>query len=79
MCDQTTNTTGQIKASKIKVYAVTSTKRVASLPDVPTAAEAGLAGLRGRRLARPLRAEGHAESGHRQTRRVRSGRRQGPG
>jgi len=43
MCDQTTNTTGQIKAGKIKVYAVTSKKRVPSLPDVPTAAEAGLA------------------------------------
>jgi tripartite-type tricarboxylate transporter receptor subunit TctC len=42
MCDQTTNTTGQIKAGKIKVYAVTSKKRVTSLPDVPTAAEAGL-------------------------------------
>jgi len=42
MCDQTTNTTGQIKASKIKVYAVTTKKRVPSLPDVPTAAEAGL-------------------------------------
>ena len=42
MCDQTTNTTGQIKAGKIKVYAVTSKKRVPSLPDVPTAAEAGL-------------------------------------
>jgi len=42
MCDQTTNTTSQIKAGKIKVYAVTTKKRVASLPDVPTAAEAGL-------------------------------------
>ena len=42
MCDQTTNTTGQIKAGKIKVYAVTTKKRVPSLPDVPTAAEAGL-------------------------------------
>jgi tripartite-type tricarboxylate transporter receptor subunit TctC len=42
MCDQTTNTTSQIKAGKIKVYAVTSKKRVPSLPDVPTAAEAGL-------------------------------------
>jgi tripartite-type tricarboxylate transporter receptor subunit TctC len=42
MCDQTTNTTGQIKAGKIKVYAVTTKKRVPSMPDVPTAAEAGL-------------------------------------
>jgi len=42
MCDQTTNTTSQIKAGKIKVYAVTTKKRVPSLPDVPTAAESGL-------------------------------------
>jgi tripartite-type tricarboxylate transporter receptor subunit TctC len=43
MCDQTTNTTGQIKSGKIKVYAVTTKKRVSSLSDVPTTAEAGLA------------------------------------
>jgi tripartite-type tricarboxylate transporter receptor subunit TctC len=45
MCDQTTNTTSQIKAEKIKVYAVTTKKRVASLPNVPTADEAGLKGF----------------------------------
>ena len=42
MCDQTTNTTSQIKGGKIKVYAVTTKNRVASLPDVPTTREAGL-------------------------------------
>ena len=42
MCDQTTNTTGQIKGGKIKVYGVTSKTRVPSLPDVPTLNEAGL-------------------------------------
>ena len=42
MCDQTTNTTSQIKGGKIKVYAVTTKARVPSLPDVPTAHEAGL-------------------------------------
>lgn len=42
MCDQTTNTTGQIKGNKIKVYAVTTKTRVPSLAQVPTAAEAGL-------------------------------------
>jgi tripartite-type tricarboxylate transporter receptor subunit TctC len=42
MCDQTTNTTSQIKAGKIKVYGVTTKTRVASLPDVPTLHEAGL-------------------------------------
>lgn len=42
MCDQTTNTTSQIKAKRVKVYAVTTPTRVPSLPDVPTTAEAGL-------------------------------------
>ncbi len=45
MCDQTTNTTGQIKGSKIKVYAVTTATRVPSLPNVPTAQEGGLPGF----------------------------------
>ena len=45
MCDQTTNTTSQIKAGKIKVYGVTSAKRVPSLPDVPTLDEQGLKGF----------------------------------
>ncbi|RPH87466.1 MAG: tripartite tricarboxylate transporter substrate binding protein BugD [Desulfobacteraceae bacterium] len=42
MCDQTTNTTSQIKGGKIKVYGVTTKTRVPSLPDVPTMNEAGL-------------------------------------
>lgn len=42
MCDQTTNTTGQIEAGEVKAYAVTTPERVASLPDLPTTAEAGL-------------------------------------
>jgi tripartite-type tricarboxylate transporter receptor subunit TctC len=42
MCDQTTNTTGQIKGNEVKAYAVTSAERLASLPDLPTTAEAGL-------------------------------------
>jgi len=33
MCDQTTNTTSQIKSGKVKVYGVTSLKRVPSLPE----------------------------------------------
>jgi tripartite-type tricarboxylate transporter receptor subunit TctC len=45
MCDQTTNTTKQIKAGIIKAYAVTSAKRLDVLPDLPTAEEAGLAGF----------------------------------
>jgi tripartite-type tricarboxylate transporter receptor subunit TctC len=42
MCDQTTNTTGQIQSDKVKAYAVTTPERVKSLPDLPTTAEAGL-------------------------------------
>ncbi len=42
MCDQTTNTTAQIKAGKVKVYGVTSRQRAPSLPDVPTLQEQGL-------------------------------------
>ena len=42
MCDQTTNTTAQIKSGRVKVYGVTSTTRVPSLPGVPTLSEAGL-------------------------------------
>jgi tripartite-type tricarboxylate transporter receptor subunit TctC len=45
MCDQTTNTTSQIKAGKLKVYGVTTKKRVPSLPAVPTLDEAGLPGF----------------------------------
>ncbi|HEY1371946.1 MAG TPA: tripartite tricarboxylate transporter substrate binding protein BugD [Candidatus Binatia bacterium] len=45
LCDQTTNTTSQIKAGRVKVYGITSNKRVASLPDVPTMDEAGLKGF----------------------------------
>jgi tripartite-type tricarboxylate transporter receptor subunit TctC len=44
MCDQTTSTTSQIKAGKVKVYGITSPKRVDSLPDVPTLQEQGLKG-----------------------------------
>ena len=42
MCDQTTNTTGQIKGGQVKAYAVTSAERLASLPDLPTTKEGGL-------------------------------------
>jgi tripartite-type tricarboxylate transporter receptor subunit TctC len=36
MCDQTTNTTNQIKEGRIKGYAVTTKAKVSSLPDLPT-------------------------------------------
>lgn len=42
MCDQTTNTTPQIKGGKVKAFAVTSKTRVPSLPELPTLEESGL-------------------------------------
>jgi tripartite-type tricarboxylate transporter receptor subunit TctC len=45
MCDQTTNTTPQIKGGKVKAYAVTTKQRLKSLPEIPTADEAGLKGF----------------------------------
>lgn len=41
-CDPATGPTPHIQAKTIKGFAITSKKRVASLPDVPTSAEAGL-------------------------------------
>ena len=46
MCDQTTNTTGQIKAGEVKAYAITTAERNAALPDLPTTAEGGLPGVK---------------------------------
>jgi tripartite-type tricarboxylate transporter receptor subunit TctC len=45
MCDQTTNTTEQIKGGTIKAYAVTSPARLDIFPDLPTVAEGGLPGM----------------------------------
>ncbi len=47
MCDQTTNTTGQIEARKVKAFGVTTAHRLATtvLKDVPTLRESGLKGL----------------------------------
>jgi len=45
MCDQTTATTTQIKAGKIKAYAATTKQRLPILPDLPTLDESGLKGF----------------------------------
>ena len=44
MCDQTTNTTSQIEAKKVKAYAVTTPKRLVTpaLKDLPTLQESGM-------------------------------------
>jgi tripartite-type tricarboxylate transporter receptor subunit TctC len=47
MCDQTTNTTGQIESGKVKAFAVTTTKRLTTptLAKLPTLDESGLKGF----------------------------------
>jgi tripartite-type tricarboxylate transporter receptor subunit TctC len=47
MCDQTTSTTSQIEAKKVKAFAVTTSKRLTTpaLKDLPTLQEAGFKGL----------------------------------
>lgn len=45
MCDQTTNTTEQIKGGTIKAYAVTTPARLDIFPDLPTVAEGGFANM----------------------------------
>ena len=47
MCDQTTNTTGQIESKKVKAFAVTTAKRLSTpaLKDLPTLQESGLKGF----------------------------------
>ncbi|WBV43776.1 tripartite tricarboxylate transporter substrate-binding protein [Pseudoroseomonas cervicalis] len=45
MCDQTTNTTSHIRAGAVRAFAVTTAERLPSLPDLPTATEAGLPGM----------------------------------
>jgi tripartite-type tricarboxylate transporter receptor subunit TctC len=45
MCDQTTNTTQQIKSGRVKVYGVTTPQRIPSLSMVPTMAEQGMKGF----------------------------------
>ena len=47
LCDQTTNTTSQIEAHKVKAFGVTTAKRLAipALKDLPTLQESGLKGF----------------------------------
>lgn len=45
LCDQTTSTTPHIKAGAVKLYGVTTTSRIKTMPDTPTLAEQGLPGF----------------------------------
>jgi tripartite-type tricarboxylate transporter receptor subunit TctC len=43
--DQTSNSINQVRAGKIRAYAVTDSKRVPTAPEIPTVDEAGLPGF----------------------------------
>ena len=45
MCDQTTNTTPQIRGGKVKAYSVTTAARIKTMPDLPTVQESGIPGF----------------------------------
>jgi tripartite-type tricarboxylate transporter receptor subunit TctC len=45
LCDQTTQTVPIIKDNRVKVYGVTTTKRLAGLPNIPTLDEQGMKGF----------------------------------
>mgnify|MGYP002145670292 CR=1 FL=1 len=45
LCDQTTQTTPQIKSGAVRFYGVTTAQRIKALPDAPTLAEQGLKGF----------------------------------
>ena len=56
---------GHIKSGLVRPLAVTTLKRTAILPDIPTIDELGLQGLRRHHLARPRRAGRNAAGDHR--------------
>ncbi|KJK26129.1 ABC transporter substrate-binding protein [Burkholderiaceae bacterium 16] len=45
LCDQTTSTLSHINANRLKVYGVTTPKRIKALPNTPTLQEGGLKGF----------------------------------
>jgi tripartite-type tricarboxylate transporter receptor subunit TctC len=45
MIDQTSNALPQVRAGKVRAYAITAPKRSAAAPDIPTVDEAGLPGM----------------------------------
>lgn len=45
LCDQTTSTTPHIKAGSVKLFGVTTSSRIKTLPDTPTLDEQGLKGF----------------------------------
>jgi len=68
-----TTATPQVRAGTIKAYAVAAPTRLPALPDVPTAAEAGLPRIPSVDLERAVCAEGHTEGDHRKAQRCSGG------
>ena len=78
MCDQTTNTTNQIKEGKIKGYAVTTKAKVSSLPDLPTLDSGAVKGFEVSAWHAMWAPKGLPQGHYRQARRGASGRAQRP-
>ena len=76
MCDQTTDTTNQIKDGKIKGYAVTTKFKVSSVPDLPTLDSTALPGFEVSAWHAMWAPKGLAQTGVRQTRGRAAGRAQ---
>jgi tripartite-type tricarboxylate transporter receptor subunit TctC len=60
MIDQATNSLPQVRAGKIRAYAVTAKSRLTAATEIPTVDEAGLPGFPYLDLAGALGAQGHA-------------------
>ena len=60
LCDAVSTAQSQIKAGAVKPIAVLARARSAALPDVPTAQEQGLIGIRSQQLDRTILSKAHA-------------------
>ena len=66
MCTSPASSLSLIRSGMVRGYAITTSTRIASAPDIPTAEEFGISGIPNLGLGRAVGAEGHAEGGDRQ-------------